>query len=274
MPNPMLTLNDGRQMPQFGFGVWQVPLDATAPAVETALQTGFRLIDTAAGYANEAGVGRALKSAGVPRADIFLTTKLANADQGHDEALRAFDKSFALLDTDYVDLYLIHWPVPSRDRYVESWKALIRLREEGRVRSIGVSNFTPAHLQRLFDETGVVPVLNQIELHPRFQQSALREFDARHGIVTQSWSPLGRGRLDHDPVINGIAAKHGRSWAQVVLRWHLQNGLSAVTKSVTPARIAENFAVLEFALDDDDMRSLAALDAPDGRVGGNPEVVA
>jgi 2,5-diketo-D-gluconate reductase A len=274
MPNPMLTLNDGRQMPQFGFGVWQVPLDETAPAVETALKTGFRLIDTAAGYANEGGVGRALKSAGVPRADIFLTTKLANADQGYDEALRAFDKSFALLATDYVDLYLIHWPVPSRDRFVESWKALIRLREEGRVRSIGVSNFTPAHLQRLFDETGVVPVLNQIELHPRFQQAALREFDARHDIVTQSWSPLGRGRLDNNPKINGIATKHGRSWAQVVLRWHLQNGLSAVTKSVTPARIAENFAVLEFALDDDDMRALAALDAPDGRVGGNPEVVA
>lgn len=274
MPNPMLTLNDGRQMPQFGFGVWQVPLEETAAAVETALKTGFRLIDTAAGYGNEAGVGRALKSAGIPRGEIFLTTKLANADQGHDEALRAFDRSFGLLDTDYVDLYLIHWPVPSRDRYVESWKALNRLREEGRVRSIGVSNFTPAHLQRLLDETGVVPVLNQIELHPRFQQAALRAFDDKHGIVTQSWSPLGRGRLDNNPVINAIAAKHGRTWAQIVLRWHLDSGLSAVTKSVTPARIAENFAVLEFTLDDEDMRALAALDAANGRVGGNPEVVA
>jgi 2,5-diketo-D-gluconate reductase A len=274
MPNPMLTLNDGRQMPQFGFGVWQVPLDATAPAVETALQTGFRLIDTAAGYGNEAGVGRALKSSGIPRGEIFLTTKLANADQGYDEGLRAFDKSFGLLDAGYVDLYLIHWPAPSKDRFVDSWKALIRLRDEGRVRSIGVSNFTPAHLQRLFDETGVVPVLNQIELHPRFQQLALREFDDRHKIVTQSWSPLGRGRLDQNPVINDIARKHGRSWAQVVLRWHLDSGLSAVTKSVTPSRIAENFAVLEFKLDGDDMQSLATLDAPDGRVGGNPEVVA
>jgi 2,5-diketo-D-gluconate reductase A len=274
MPNPMLTLNDGRQMPQFGFGVWQVPLEETAAAVETALKAGFRLIDTAAGYGNEAGVGRALKSAGIPRGEIFLTTKLANADQGHDEALRAFDRSFGLLDTDYVDLYLIHWPVPSRDRYVESWKALNRLREEGRVRSIGVSNFTPAHLQRLLDETGVVPVLNQIELHPRFQQAALRAFDDKHGIVTQSWSPLGRGRLDNNPVINAIAAKHGRTWAQIVLRWHLDSGLSAVTKSVTPARIAENFAVLEFTLDDEDMRALAALDAANGRVGGNPEVVA
>jgi 2,5-diketo-D-gluconate reductase A len=274
MPNPVLTLNDGRPMPQFGFGVWQVPLEETASAVETALKTGFRLIDTAAGYGNEAGVGRALKSSGVPRGEIFLTTKLANADQGHDEALRAFDRSFGLLDTDYVDLYLIHWPVPSRDRYVESWKALVRLREEGRVRSIGVSNFTPAHLQRLFDETGVVPVLNQIELHPRFQQVALRAFDDKYGIVTQSWSPLGRGRLDNNPVINAIATKHGRSWAQIVLRWHLDSGLSAVTKSVTPARIAENFAVLDFTLDEDDMRALAALDAANGRVGGNPEVVA
>jgi 2,5-diketo-D-gluconate reductase A len=270
----MLTLNDGRQMPQFGFGVWQVPPDETAPAVETALATGFRLIDTAAGYGNEAGVGRALKAAGVPRGEIFLTTKLANADQGYDEALRAFDKSFRLLDTDYVDLYLIHWPAPSKDRYLDSWKALIRLREEGRVRSIGVSNFLPAHFERLFAETDVVPVLNQIELHPRFQQMALREFHGKHGIVTQSWSPLGRGRLNENPVVNGVANKHGRTWAQVVLRWHLDSGLSAVTKSVTPARIAENFAVLDFHLDDDDVHELARLDEANGRVGGNPEVVA
>jgi 2,5-diketo-D-gluconate reductase A len=270
----MLTFNDGRKMPQFGFGVWQVPEDETAPTVETALKTGFRLIDTAAGYGNEAGVGRALKSAGVPRGEIFLTTKLANADQGYDEGLRAFDKSFGLLDTEYLDLYLIHWPAPSKDRYVASWKALMRLREEGRIRSIGVSNFTPAHLERLFAETGVIPVLNQIELHPRFQQHALREFHARHRIVTQSWSPLGRGRLDANPVINEIARKHNRTWAQVVLRWHLDSGLSAITKSVTPARIAENFATLEFKLDDDDLRRLAALDEANGRVGGNPDVVA
>jgi len=274
MPSPMLTLNDGRQMPQFGFGVWQVPPDETAPAVETALKTGFRLIDTAAGYGNEAGVGHALKAAGVPRSEIFLTTKLANADQGYDEGLRAFDKSFRLLDTDYVDLYLIHWPAPSKDRYLDSWKALIRLREEGRVRSIGVSNFLPAHFERLFAETDVVPVLNQIELHPRFQQHTLREFHAKHGIITQSWSPLGRGRLDDNPVINGIARKHGRTWAQIVLRWHIDSGLSVVTKSVTPSRIAENFATLDFKLDDDDMRALAALDDAKGRVGGNPEVVA
>lgn len=274
MPSPVLTLNDGRQMPQFGFGVWQVPEAETAPAVETALKTGFRLIDTAAGYGNEAGVGRALKSAGVPRGEIFLTTKLANADQGYDEGLRAFDKSFRLLDTDYVDLYLIHWPAPSKDRYLDSWKALIRLREEGRVRSIGVSNFLPVHFERLFAETNAVPVLNQIELHPRFQQQALREFDTAHKIVTQSWSPLGRGRLDENSVVNGIARKHGRTWAQIVLRWHLDSGLAVVTKSVTPSRIAENFATLDFKLDDDDLHKLAALDDAKGRVGGNPEVVA
>jgi 2,5-diketo-D-gluconate reductase A len=271
MPSKLLPLNDGRQMPQFGFGVWQVPEAETAAAVTTALETGFRLIDTAAGYGNEAGVGVALRNTSVPREAVFVTTKLANSDHGTDEARRAFDKSMGLLGFEYVDLYLIHWPVPSRNRFVDTWKTLIELKATGRIRSIGVSNFTEAHLQRLFDETGVVPTVNQIELQPRFQQHALSAFDAKHGIVTQSWSPLGRGRLDDDPVIGAIAAKHGRTWAQVVLRWHLDQGLSVVTKSVTPSRIRENYAALDFALDADDMAKIAALDDAHGRMGPNPE---
>ena len=271
MPSKMLPLNDGQQMPQFGFGVWQVPEAETAPAVTTALETGFRLIDTAAGYGNEAGVGEALRAGVVPRGEVFVTTKLANSSHGFDEAKRAFDKSMGLLGLEYVDLYLIHWPVPARNRFVETWKALIELKATGRIRSIGVSNFTPAHLQRLFDETGVVPTVNQIELHPRFQQHELAAFDAKHGSVTQTWSPLGRGRLDHNPVIAAIAAKHGRTWAQVVLRWHLEQGLSVVTKSVTPSRIRENYAALDFALDADDMAKLAGLDYAGGRVGSDPE---
>ena len=265
-----LRLNDGRQMPQFGFGVWQIPPAETTQAVTAALDTGFRLIDTAAAYGNEAEVGQAVNGGGAKREGVFVTTKLANPAHGFDEALRAFDKSLGLLGAQEVDLYLIHWPRPVHNRYVETWRALVRLKEEGRARSIGVSNFTEEHLQRLVDETGVVPAVNQVELHPQFQQRPLREFHARHGIVTQSWSPLGRGRVTEDPVITAIAAKHGRSWAQVALRWHLQSGLSAITRSVSPARIRENHATLGFTLDDDDMARLATLDRPDGRIGAHP----
>jgi 2,5-diketo-D-gluconate reductase A len=277
----VLQLNDGHTMPQLGFGVWQIPEDQTAAAVAKALEVGFRLIDTAAGYANEAGAGAGLRSAGLPRDETFVTTKLASSDHGYDEAMRAFDTSLGLLgpfDTslgllglDYVDLYLIHWPRPSYDRYVETWRALAQTREEGRARSIGVSNFTEAHLQRLFDETGVVPTVNQIEVHPRFQQQGMRRFDASHGIVTQSRSPLGRGRLNDDPTLSELADRYGRSWAQIVLRWHIQSGLAVVTKSVTSKRMRENFAALSFELAAEDMARIAAMDDVNGRVSPHPD---
>ncbi len=273
MDNKRFTLNDGQTMPQLGFGVWQVPPGGTTATVITALEAGFRLIDTAAGYGNEAEVGQALRAGVVARDAVFVTTKLASDDHGFDQPLRAFDKSLGLLGLDAVDLYLVHWPCPGRDRYVETWRALARLKQEGRARSIGVSNFTPEHLQRLFDEVGIVPAVNQIELHPNFQQQTLREFHAQHGIVTQSWSPLGRGRLTDDPTIAAVAAKHKRSWAQVVLRWHLDLGLSVVTRSESPVRIRENYASLDFTLDADDLAALAALDRPEGRVGRDPNLV-
>lgn len=269
--NPHLTFNDGRTMPQLGFGVWQVPDDNTANVVGQALAAGYRLIDTAAIYGNEAGVGQAIAGSGLPRADIFVTTKLANPDHGFDTALRAIDASLKKLGTDYVDLYLIHWPRPKVDLYVDCWKALIRIRDEGRARSIGVSNFHPWHTDRLLAETGVAPALNQVELHPQFQQKALRDYHAGHGIVTQSWSPLGRGTVADNATIAGIAAAHGKSWAQVVIRWHLQSGLSVIPRSENPARIVSNFDVFDFTLSEAEMARLAGLDAKDGRIAIDPD---
>ena len=265
-----LQFNDHRQMPQFGFGTWQIPPAETASAVGAALDTGFQLIDTASVYGNEAEVGKGIDARGAARDDVFVTTKLANVDQGFDEALRAFDRSLSLLGLDEVDLYLIHWPCPLRGRYVDTWRALARIKEDGRARSIGVSNFTEEHLQRVLDEVGITPTLNQVELHPNFQQRPLRAFHEQHGIVTQSWSPLGRGRLTEDPIVTAIATKHARSWAQVVLRWHLQSGLSAITRSVSPQRIKENYDTLDFTLDADDMAQMATLDREDGRIGAHP----
>jgi len=265
-----LVLNDGRSIPQLGLGVWQVD-DAAAPAaVEKALRSGYRMIDSAAGYANERGVGEGVRASGVPRGEIFVTTKLRNEDHGHDKALRAFDASIGKFGFDYLDLYLIHWPVPSKNLYVETWKALIRLREEGRVRSIGVSNFNPEHLRRLVDETGIVPAVNQVELHPRFQQKALRDVHAELDVATQSWSPLGQGTLLSDPTIAAIAKKHGKTPAQAIIRWHIDSGLLVIPKSVTPARIVENFEVFDFKLDTDDIDRIAALDSEGGRIGPNP----
>lgn len=268
--SPLLTLNDGNRIPQLGFGVWQVPDDVTADVVATAIATGYRSIDTAAIYENETGVGAGIRAAGVPRDELFITTKLWNSQQGYERTLRAFDKSLARLGLDYVDLYLIHWPDPRRDLYAETWRALVELRRQGRARSIGVSNFTADHLRRIIDDSGVVPALNQVELHPRFQQRALRDFHSQHGIATEAWSPLGQGQLLQDATVVSIAAKHGRSAAQVILRWHLDSGIIAIPKSVTPARIRENFAVFDFALDADDLARLAALDSPDGRIGPDP----
>jgi 2,5-diketo-D-gluconate reductase A len=234
------------------------------------LKAGYRHIDTAAIYANEDGVGEGVRQSGVAREDIYLTTKLWNEAQGFDSTLKAFDDSLKRLGTDYIDLYLIHWPSPHRNRYLDTWKAFVRLKEEGRARSIGVSNFAAAHLERIIGETGVTPVLNQIELHPTFQQKELRAIHDKLGIKTESWSPLGQGKLLANAVIGKIAAKHGRTPAQIIIRWHIDNGLIVIPKSVTPSRIEENHRVFDFKLDGDDLAEIAKLDSAGGRIGPDP----
>ncbi|WP_055587220.1 aldo/keto reductase [Streptacidiphilus griseoplanus] len=268
---PSLTLNNGVRIPQVGFGVFQVPDGQTAAVVTAALDAGYRSIDTAAVYGNEKGVGDALAASGLPRAELFVTTKLWNDAQGYDSTLAAFDASLDRLRLDHVDLYLIHWPTPARDRYLDTWRALEKLLADGRVRAIGVSNFQPAHLTRLMDHSGVVPAVNQIELHPRLQQAELRAFHARHGIVTEAWSPLAQGgALLKDPVIAGIAERHGVTPAQVVLRWHLQLGNVVIPKSVTPERIRANLDLFGFELDGQDLAAVTALDSGD-RIGPDPD---
>jgi len=266
----LLALRDGISIPQVGLGVFQTPPDVTAGVVQAALHAGYRHIDTAAIYVNENGVGEGLRASGIARDKVFITTKLWNADQGFDAAIKGFDHSVKRLGLDYLDLYLIHWPSPRRDLYVDSWRALVRLKEEGRVRAIGVSNFNAVHLERIIAETGVTPVLNQIELHPSFQQRALIGTHARFGIATESWSPLGQGRELADPVIGRIANRLERTPAQVIIRWHLDMGFIVIPKSVKQSRIAENFDVFNFKLDPDDMQAIAALDSPDGRIGPDP----
>lgn len=267
----MVKLNNGIEMPQLGFGVFLVPPDEVIEPVRTALDTGYRLIDTATLYGNEEGVGRAIRDSGVARDDIFVTTKVWNSDQGYDSTLRAFDGSMRLLGLDVLDLYLIHWPMPAKDRYRDTWRALERLYADGRVRAIGVSNFTVAHLDRLLAEAAVVPAVNQVELHPGFPQEQLRAFHERQGIVTESWSPLGRGQglLEQDAV-QAIAAAHRRTPAQVVLRWHLQLGLVVIPKSAHAERIKANFDVFDFTLTDDEMATLSAITSP-GRIGPDPD---
>lgn len=267
---PAVEMNDGRSIPVIGFGVWQVPDDVVVDATLAALEAGYRHIDTAYLYYNERGVGEALRRSGLDREDIFVTTKVWNTDQGYEETLSAFDKSCGLLGLDQVDLFLIHWPTPARDLYLDSWRALIRLREEGRARSIGVSNFHETHLRRIIDETGVIPAMNQIELHPWLPQTSLRDLNARLGIKTEAWSPLGSGRLIEDPVIGAVAAKHGKSAAQVMIRWSLQLGNIVLPKSVTPARIAQNIDVFDFELDDADMAEIATLESG-RRTGPDPD---
>ncbi|MCZ0982021.1 aldo/keto reductase [Streptomyces diastatochromogenes] len=257
-------------MPQLGFGVWQVPDDEAAKAVGTALDAGYRSIDTAAIYENERGTGEAVAASGIPREELFVTTKLWNSRQGYDSTLRAFDDSLGKLGLDYVDLYLIHWPVPAKDAYVDTYRAFEKILADGRARAIGVSNFLPEHLERLIGETSVVPAVNQIELHPQLAQAESREVHARHGIATEAWSPLGQGRgLLDVPAIVAIGRKHGRTPAQVVLRWHLQLGNVVIPKSVTPSRIRENIDVFDFELDAEDLAAIAALDE-NHRLGPNP----
>ena len=270
----LMTLNDGTAIPQLGLGVWQVDHGITADVVGWAIKAGYRLIDTAQGYRNEEGVGEAIRAADVPRSELYITSKLRNGAHERDAALRAFDDTMEKLGIEQLDLFLIHWPVPSRDKYVEAWKTLIELKQAGRIKSIGVSNFNRDHLERIIGETGVVPVANQIELHPRFQQRALREFHAGHDIQTESWSPLGSGRLLGDPTIAGIAAKHGKSAAQTIIRWHLQQGLIVIPKSIHQDRIAANFDVFNFELDTQDLKTIAGMDSADGRDGPNPATAA
>jgi 2,5-diketo-D-gluconate reductase A len=269
-----ILFHDGNSIPQVGLGVWRTPNDTAVTAVQAALSAGYRHVDTAAVYENEDGVGEGIRASGIARSEIFLTTKLWNADQGYDSTLKAFDASLKRLGTDYVDLYLIHWPAPKRDQYVDTWKAFIQLQKEGRARSIGVSNFQPEHLQRLIDETGVTPVINQIELHPDFPQKENRAYHEKHRIVTESWSPLGQGTLLENPVVAKVAAKHGRTPAQVIIRWHIDNGLVVIPKSVTPSRIEENFKVFDFRLDAEDMATFADLEKGGKRIGPDPMTAA
>lgn len=275
MPQSFLTLNNGVQIPQLGLGTWQTADEVAADAVKNALQDGYRLIDTAAIYENETGVGKGLQqglqAAALPREQVFVTTKLWNSEQGYDSALRAFDASLKRLQLDYLDLYLIHWPAPKKDLYVDSWKALTRLLEEKRVRAIGVSNFEPAHLERIIKETGVKPAVNQIELHPDFQQAECVAFHKKHNILTQSWSPLGQGALLKNAVIIAIAQKHNKTPAQVVIRWHLEQQLLVIPKSIHAPRISENFAVFDFTLDAEDLAKIKALDATKNRIGPHPD---
>jgi diketogulonate reductase-like aldo/keto reductase len=267
---PPITLNNGVEMPQLGFGVWQVPDDEAERAVTTALEAGYRSIDTAAIYGNEEGTGKAITASGIARQDLFVTTKLWNSDQGYDATLRAFDASLEKLGLEYIDLYLIHWPLPSRGKYIDTYRAFEKLYADGRAKAIGVSNFLPEHLEKLIDATSVIPAVNQIELHPHLQQDAARAYHAEQGIATEDWSPLGSGRgLLEVPAIVAIAQKHGRTPAQIVLRWHLQLGNIVIPKSVTPSRIKENIDVFDFSLDAEDIAAITALNE-DRRLGPDP----
>ena len=268
---PNVKFNDGRSIPQLGYGVWQVEDEVAEKVVATALETGYRHIDTAAIYGNEAGVGRAIANSDVAREDIFLTTKLWNSDQGYESAFEAFEASLEKLGTDYVDLYLIHWAKPRQGLYLDSWRALFELQKQGKVRSIGVSNFPEEQLREIIEETGVVPVIHQIELHPYFSQEALRAVHAEYGIATQAWSPLGNGSdLLQNPVLAEIAERHGATPAQVVLAWHLAKGIVAIPKSVTPSRIEENLASVNVKLTAEDIAAVDALSSPEGRIGADP----
>jgi len=270
---PFVTLNNGLEMPQFGLGVWRIPNEEAAGNVQAAISAGYRLIDTATIYLNEEGVGEGVRKSGVPREELFITSKLWNSDQGYDSTLKAFDASLERLGLDYLDLYLIHWPQPMYDTYVESWQAMERLYKEGRVKAIGVSNFQPAHLERLAAECEVVPAVNQVELHPRLVQAEVRAYDEAHGIQTESWSPL-RGAMGNGvpEVIENLAAKYHKTPAQVVLRWHIQLGLVVIPRSSRHERIRENVDIFDFELDDVDVAAISALNRNE-RLGAHPDTM-
>ena len=268
---PRLALHDGNSIPQLGFGIWQVPPAIAAEAVSNALKTGYRLIDGAYLYMNEAGLGEGLRASGVPREDVFITTKVWNNEQGRDKARASVERSLKTIGVDQLDLVLIHWPVPSQDLFAETWRAFIEMKEEGLMTSIGVSNFNANHLERIISDTGVVPVLNQIELNPELQQSELREANAKHGIVTQAWTPLGNGRSFEAEPIMSAAKRTGKSPAQIILRWHLQLGNAVIPRSIKPARQVENLDVFDFTLTDDEMTAISKLDVG-LRTGPDPSV--
>lgn len=271
MTAPTLALSSTVEMPQLGLGTWPMDDREAARVVPLAIEYGYRLFDTAARYGNERGVGAGMQAGGVAREELFVTTKLRGLHHGYDATLAAFDDSAARLGVDYVDLYLIHWPLPAKELYVQTWRAFVRLLDEGRVRAIGVSNFNPGHIDRLIGETGVVPSVNQVELHPYFAQPAVRAYDEGRGIVTQTWSPLGRaGDVLRDPVIHRIADAHDRTPGQVILRWHIQLGLAPVPKSSDPERLATNIRVFDLTLSDPEMAELNALDRG-ARQGGDPD---
>lgn len=268
---PHLTLNDGTTIPQLGLGVWQIPDDEVATVVSTALELGYRHIDTARIYRNERGVGAGLRHSGVPREEVFVTTKLWNSDQGFESAVRACERSLERLGLEQLDLYLIHWPAPARDDYVDSWRALVELRDRGLVRSIGVSNFQAEHLERIISATGVVPSVNQVELHPYFQQRELRALHGELGIATEAWSPLGQGgALLEDPVLGRIAQARGCTSAQVAIAWQLAVGNVVIPKSANRDRVAENLEATRVELDQHELEAIARLDRPDGRIGPDP----
>ncbi|MCB1358813.1 MAG: aldo/keto reductase [Maritimibacter sp.] len=266
-----LTFNDGYTMPQFGFGIWQVPEDIAAEAVEGALRLGYPLIDGAYLYLNEAGLGEGLRASGVPRDEVFVTTKVWNNEQGRDKARASVERSLRTIGVDQLDLVLIHWPVPDQDLYVETWKAFIEMRDEGLMKSIGVSNFNEDHLDRIIEATGVVPALNQIELNPELQQPRMRAVNAARGIVTQAWTPLGNGRSFEKPALTAPAKRTGKSPAQVVLRWHLQLGHAVISRSVNPERQAQNLDIFDFELTPEEMDAIATLDVG-LRTGPDPSV--
>ena len=268
---PAITLNNGARIPQLGFGVFQVPPEETKDATLMALEVGYRHIDTAQMYGNEKGVGEAVRESGLDRGEVFITSKLNNGFHAHDDALKAFDGSLRVLGFDYVDLFLIHWPLPGIDvDYVETWKAMEEIYRSGRAKSVGVSNFNAHHLRKLFGETELRPAVNQIEVHPYLTQEELRAFDAEHEIVTEAWSPIAQGKVLTDPAITSIAERLGRTPAQVVLRWHVQRGDVVFPKSVSRERMRENFALFDFELGADDMASLTGLDRGE-RTGPDPD---
>jgi 2,5-diketo-D-gluconate reductase A len=269
MASPLITLNDGNSIPAVGLGVFQTPPEDTERAVSTAFQAGYRHVDTAAAYRNERGVGQAFAKSGLAREDVYITTKLWNSDQGYDSTLKAFDRSMERLGIPYLDLYLIHWPLPARNTFVDTFKAFSRLRDEGRIRSIGVSNFEPEHLRILVDATGIVPAVNQVELHPLFPQEELRETHTQMGIATEAWAPLGQGALLDNPKVTEVAQRHGKTPAQVLIRWHLQLGNIVIPKSVTPERIVSNFDVFDLELSEQDMASISSL-GEGTRLGPDP----